>query len=326
MIWTLFVSKLKFVLPPSRRCMPQKKSCNHVDWHDTVKTQTYWHTWKNTWWALVHHSAFGWFSSLLSFKVDWWTKDFFNLTFLKGGTSCLLPEGNNLYSLCKTWLVFEVMFLASLSMLLFYIEVYISWSSCPTIFEQMFSCCDICDLSATDRHPYQVVLQHWRRLIITEVKNFRRILLLAPKDLKRQRKSILCFDFLHTDWIWSFQDRWWSITTPKYLYKHIWLVCSPWIATGSLCVSGGAPKTISSVFFVFMMRALLSLHSATLFTLCWCSPGSLRLFKREIKTVWSEHLRIHWSWLVLLPSDRHSTVRQLSVQWESVYLNNVILK
>ena len=99
-----------------------------------------------------------------------------------------VPEGNCLYSLCKTWLVFKVMFFANLSLLLSYVEVYSPWSGCPTIFEQIFSCCNICDFRATDRHPYQVVLQYWRTLMITEVKNKRRILLLAPKDLKRRRK------------------------------------------------------------------------------------------------------------------------------------------
>ena len=160
------------------------ENMNYTHWHDTLKHNKFTYMGTDSREHIVHHFAYLRFS----IKVDWWTKYFFSLTFLKSGTSYLLPEGNNLYSLYKTWLVFEVMFFANLSMLLSYVEVYSSWSGCPTIFEQMFSCCNICDFRATDRHPYQVVLQYWRTLIMTEVKNKRRILLLAPKDLKRRRK------------------------------------------------------------------------------------------------------------------------------------------
>ena len=111
-IWyiTLLSALLKFVLRPSSHCMQNK---GHVyklhTWQDTVRHNMFTYI-ESINESTVHRSSYLWFSSWLSLRVDWWTKDFFSLTFLCVGTLYLLPEGNNLYSLCKTWLLFEVMF------------------------------------------------------------------------------------------------------------------------------------------------------------------------------------------------------------------------
>lgn len=79
----------------------------------------------------------------------------------------------------------------------------------------------------------------------------------------------------------SFQDNRWSIITPKYLYENTHLIFSLWITIGTLWKSDGEPNTISSIFFVLISRALLWLHSTTLFTPCWCSPDLPYLLNRD---------------------------------------------
>ena len=89
MIWTLFVSSAEIRLATQQPLHVKTENMNYTHWHDTLKHNKFTYMGTDSREHIVHHFAFLRFS----IKVDWWTKYFFSLTFLKSGTSYLLPIG-----------------------------------------------------------------------------------------------------------------------------------------------------------------------------------------------------------------------------------------
>lgn len=128
--------------------------------------------------------------------------------------------------------------------------------------------------------------------VIPEVKKTPKSLsLLTSKDLKYHRKQLLCFVFSQKKfnvifpWKQTINDT--QVFMQRYLL-NFFIMDNNWNL-----MRVRWPNPLSSLVFVFISSALLSLHSATLFTPLWCSHGLSESLNKDNKAVSSQYFRIY---------------------------------